>query len=92
MEILNKVHGKTENSYETTKENYTSNLSELEKVKRELESTKGILKIVEIQHTEYVTRLRAENRKLIARHEHETRNMEMSFEDIRSLLGKINIK
>lgn len=61
---------------------------ELEKTQRELDSIKGMLKMVETQHNEYVARLRAENKKLLAKQEVEMRIMEMYYEDIRSMWGK----
>ena len=44
-----------------------------------------MLKMVETQHEEYVTRLRTENKKLVNQQEIELRIKEMEFEDIRSL-------
>lgn len=72
-------------NYEETKYNLIKTATELENTKRELDSIKGMLSMVELQHNEYVTRLRSDNRKLLAKHEVETRIMEMHFEDIRSL-------
>ena len=77
-----------ETNFDNAKTNYVKTTTELENTKRELDSIKGMLSMIEIQHTEYVTRLRSDNKKLIAKQEVEIRIMEMHYEDLRSLSGK----
>lgn len=89
LNLIKKEHSRTNTNYEDKKLSYVETLKELEQTKREWEATKGMLSMVELQHTEYVTRLRAENKKLIAKHELEIRIMEMSYEDIRSTCGNL---
>lgn len=88
LETLNKLCDRMREELEDKTFTLNKTLMELEGVKRELEATKGMLQMVETQHTEYVTRLRNENKKLIAKQEIEIRLLEMRYEDVRSLCGK----
>lgn len=85
LESLTKLSGRLRDELEDKTYNLNKTLMELEATQRELEATKGMLQMVETQHNEYVTRLRNENKKLIAKQELETRLLEMRYEDVRSL-------
>lgn len=60
----------------------------IEETRRNLEATKDMLKLIENQHEEYVTRLRTENKNLLSRQKIEVTILEMGFEDVRSTCGK----
>lgn len=59
----------------------------IEETQRNLEATKDMLKLIENQHEEYVTRLRTENKKLLSKQKIEVTILEMGFEDVRSTCG-----
>lgn len=88
LEMLTKEHSKMQERYDIKNFDHSKIIKDLDKLKRELESTKGLLEMIENQHKQYVTRLRSENKKLINKQEIEIRIKEMEFEDIRSLFSQ----
>jgi hypothetical protein len=52
------------------------------------EATKGMLKMLELQHEEFTNRLRTENKTLVFKQKIEVIMLEMGTEDIRSTCGK----
>lgn len=51
-----------ENHLEDSKYNSIKTATELENTQRELDSMKGMMSMIELQHNEYVSRLRVDNK------------------------------
>lgn len=82
--LLTRERDKSEMRYEQKTLSFTETLTELEITQRGLKTKSEMYDMLEKQHNEYVTRLRAEAKRMMEEHELEVRIMQMQFEDIRS--------
>jgi chromosome segregation ATPase len=82
--LLTRERDKSESRYQQKTLSFSETLSELEKTQRDLKTKTEMYDMLELQHNEYVTRLRAEAKRMIQEHQLEVRIMQMQFEDIRS--------
>ncbi|CAI2370269.1 unnamed protein product [Moneuplotes crassus] len=88
LERLTDENNKLKDDFEEKRFHYSSTLKKLEETKRQLETTQGLLKLIEKQHEEYVTRLRVENMNLKENQKVKINILEMGNEDLRSTLAE----